>query len=65
MFKTIAIGDELVYHGKTLVVVKSKSCRGCFFNKGNCTKNIEIVGPCSAEGRSDNTDVIFKLWKEE
>ena len=67
MFKTIAIGDKFVYHNKTLVVVASKndSCRCCFFSKGDCTKDVEVVGACSAEGRSDNNSVIFKVWKEE
>lgn len=65
MFMTIAIGDKFVYHNKTLVVVESNggSCQGCFFNKGKggCRKNI-VASPCSSEGRSDKTDVIFKLW---
>lgn len=62
---------SLTIEGKEIVLratpVKTDTCEGCYFRKGNiCTlmdTTEDIVGMCSSKVRNDNTSVIFKQIK--
>lgn len=62
------IGEQFEFDGFTLKCEKDEGmCEGCFFDmeKIACANLIDIVGPCCGECRSDVTNVIFRLIKQE
>lgn len=59
------VGEIFSYKGKTLKVVESDFCVGCYFRTLiSCYYVKKVTGFCSCELRTDGTDVIFKEVKK-
>lgn len=66
MFNEYKVNESVeVKTNKFLTVVESEGCAGCFFEKLCRVMNkrnwvLCIFGECSAKGRKDGKDIIFK-----
>lgn len=60
------VGSVFEFDGIRLKVVIADKCYGCFFNSFiGCNSISALFGECSAVERTDKTNVIFKLIKNE
>ena len=61
------VGETFDFRGVTLEVVKSDSCRGCYFLNTlvNCGDlKTDVIDFCCAFNRTDSKSVIYRIVKE-